>query len=359
MFSTAFFTRFLQLLLLSFLHFSLHAQDTLSKTKDDVYCTSFQFCTEFYSSTELSSTNIDLRPDFIYSHKRLNSVSPNLTLLKVAHGNNKFRFNTGLMLGDYSTYNLASEIRFARNIFEANAEVRLSRKKTLWLTAGVFPSHIGVESAIGASCMTLTRSIVADNSPYYETGVKMMYTTPGEKWILSALLLNGWQRINAPVGELQPGLGTQINFLPDKRFTFSWNTYTGKVNGGLRIYNNIYALYSGAGRTSVALSLDAGLQYSPDGTLYSCYSPVVIFGYRWNEKMKSALRLESYNDPDGAIILSDAGFSVNSASVNFDWTPTPFFMLRTEYKYGNSPLNNFNGESQSSLLTGAIIIWVQ
>jgi hypothetical protein len=39
------------------------------------------------------------------------------------------------------------------------------------------PSHIGFESAIGKDCATLTRSILADNSPYYEAGVKIDITS--------------------------------------------------------------------------------------------------------------------------------------------------------------------------------------
>ena len=35
----------------------------------------------------------------------------------------------------------------------------------LWLDAGIFVSHIGLESANSRDNLTLTRSIMADNSP--------------------------------------------------------------------------------------------------------------------------------------------------------------------------------------------------
>jgi hypothetical protein len=41
--------------------------------------------------------------------------------------------------------------------------------------------------------MALTRSILADNSPYYEAGLKKKLLK-NEKWYL-AMYLNGWQRI--------------------------------------------------------------------------------------------------------------------------------------------------------------------
>lgn len=333
--------------------------DSANSTKKDEFNTEFHFYTEFYSSVELSDNEQQDRPDYVYSYKRLKSVSPNLTLLKVVHGNSKIRFGAGLMLGDYATFNLAGEKKWARNIFEANAELRLSKKRELWLSAGIFPSHIGMESAIGKTCINLTRSIVADNSPYYETGVKLNYSIANGKWSISALLLNGWQRINSPVDKLQPAIGTQINFTPSKQLTFSYNTFIGNVNQGLRFYNNVYAVYSGKGRISAAISVDYGLQSISDTMWRSCFSPVAIVAYKINETMKSAVRFETYTDPNSAVITSESGFNVTSFSMNYDWNPAPFFTLRLEYKYGNSPLKNFNGESKSSLLTGAMIISVQ
>jgi hypothetical protein len=39
------------------------------------------------------------------------------------------------------------------------------------------PSHIGFESVISADCWTLTRSLLAENSPYYETGMRLEATS--------------------------------------------------------------------------------------------------------------------------------------------------------------------------------------
>ena len=68
------------------------------------------------------------------------------------------------------------------------------------ITAGIFTSHIGFESAVSKDCWTLTRSILADNSPYYESGARLTYTSNNNKWLISALALNGWQRIQRPAG---------------------------------------------------------------------------------------------------------------------------------------------------------------
>jgi hypothetical protein len=66
--------------------------------------------------------------------------------------------------------------------------MKLSKKQNLWLDAGIMPSHIGFESAVSADCWTLTRSLLAENSPYYETGIKLGYVSKDEKLYISALL---------------------------------------------------------------------------------------------------------------------------------------------------------------------------
>ena len=80
------------------------------------------------------------------------------------------------MTGNYARYNLSGEPDWAKYIYEANVGFRLSKKQNIWIDAGIMPSHIGFESAISADCWTLTRNILAENSPYYESGVKLGYT---------------------------------------------------------------------------------------------------------------------------------------------------------------------------------------
>jgi len=46
--------------------------------------------------------------------------------------------------------------------------VKIHKTKILWIDAGIFGSHIGIESAVGKDSWNSTRNISADNSPYYE-----------------------------------------------------------------------------------------------------------------------------------------------------------------------------------------------
>ncbi len=171
--------------------FSLTAQDSLVKEE------SFKwniFLDTYYSYDFNKPQNHD-KPSFMYNHKRHNEFNINLALIKSSYNANKVRANLGLMVGTYPEYNLAAEPGLLKQIYEANLGTKVFNQINLWIDAGVFPSHIGFESAISKECWTLTRSILAENSPYYEAGIRGSYTSKNEKWYLSILLLNGWQRI--------------------------------------------------------------------------------------------------------------------------------------------------------------------
>jgi len=121
---------------------------------------------ETYYGYDFSNPDDHNRPDFLYSYDRHNEVNINLAYIQAAYLNDGVRGTFALMTGTYAAANLAAEPGIARNIFEANAGVKISKKKNVWVDAGVFASHIGFESAVGAKCWTMTRSILADNSPY-------------------------------------------------------------------------------------------------------------------------------------------------------------------------------------------------
>jgi hypothetical protein len=132
---------------------------------------------ELYYSYDFSNPYNHEKSNFLYNDKRHNELNANLILLKANYLDKNYRANLGLMAGNYAQYNLSSEPNWAQFIYEANVSVRISKKYSLWLDAGILPSHIGFESAISADCWTLTRSLLAENSPYYETGIKLGYTS--------------------------------------------------------------------------------------------------------------------------------------------------------------------------------------
>src|SRR5579875_705454 len=142
---------------------------------------SFSGYIEPYYSYDFNKPFNNTKPGFIYSYNRHNEFNVNLAYIKTNYTDERVRGNFAIAAGTYMNANYTSEPGVLKNIFEADAGFKLTRKKNLWLDAGIMPSHIGFESAVGKTCWTLTRSILGDNSPYYEAGVRTSYRTPNEK----------------------------------------------------------------------------------------------------------------------------------------------------------------------------------
>ena len=138
---------------------------------------------EAYYNYDFSRPDNHLIAPFIYSNTHTDKVSLNLGLIKAAFVTENIRANFALAAGTYVNSNYTAEHQFVKNIYEANIGIKLSSKSNLWLDAGILPSHIGWESAVGKDNWTLSRSIAADNSPYFETGARLGYTSKDEKYV--------------------------------------------------------------------------------------------------------------------------------------------------------------------------------
>ncbi len=69
------------------------------------------------------------RPDFLHAFNRHNEVNLNIGFVQVEYENNRIRGKFALMAGTYANANLAAEPGVLKNIFEANAGVKLAAQK--------------------------------------------------------------------------------------------------------------------------------------------------------------------------------------------------------------------------------------
>jgi hypothetical protein len=326
--------------LIAFGFTTVNAQETEKKPSPFT----FSGYIETYYSYDFGEPDNHERPGFFYSHNKHNEVNLNLGLAKVNYSKDNVRGNFALMAGTYAEYNLAAEQGLLKNVYEANVGVKISKNQNLWIDAGVMPSHIGFESAIGKDCYVLTRSILADNSPYYEAGVKIGYTSKSEKWYLAAVYLNGWQRIQKIEGNQTPAFGTQVTYKPNAKTTLNWSTYVGNEqpdnDSKWRYFNNFYALFKVSEKVNIHTGLDIGAQQSSNGSSdYDVwYSPVVIAQYKPTAKIQLAARGEYYGDEKGVIIATGTpnGFKTYGLSANFDYLPADNVMFRIEARTLNS-----------------------
>jgi hypothetical protein len=299
---------------------------------------------EVYYSYDFARPSSGERPAFLYNHKRHNEVSANLLLLRAELKRESVRGAAGLMAGTYPQYNLAAEPSALRSIYEAQVGVRLSAKGEVWADAGIFPSHIGFESAIGMEGYNLTRSVVAENSPYYEAGAKLS-ARPWRRLLVSALYLNGWQRIQREPGNQQPAFGTQVRYDHGAGLVVNWSTFMGSMGpdslGARRWYSNLYAQLEGD-HAAVVLGLDAGVQegrglLAAAGGRYPYWFTVVgaarqrVVGRWWLNA-----RAEFFLDERYVVLPYDFS-SLAGASLGIDWRISDRVWWRVEQRVLASP----------------------
>lgn len=295
------------------------------------------------------------RQSFLYNHNRHNEFNLNLGFVKLGLEHTKYRANFALQTGTYANDNYAAEPGLLKNIFEGNIGISLNKKNNLWLDVGVLPSHIGFESAISLDNWTMTRSLLAENSPYFLSGAKLTYSPNGSLEIVG-LILNGWQRIQRLQGNSIPSFGTQVNYSPTEKITLNWSTFIGTddldTNRRMRYFNNFYGQFQLTEKFGLIAGFDIGAQQiikgSSDFDFWS--SPVIIGQYAISKTWKTAIRAEYYQDNTGIIIPIGGinGFQSTGLSLNFDYTPFQNIICRFEGRWLNSRDEIFETKTTSS-----------
>jgi hypothetical protein len=323
---------------------------------------------ETYYGYDFNKPGDNNRPGFIYSHHRHNEVNLNLGYIKGSYAHGTIRVNVALMAGTYSNANMTAEPGVLKNIYEANVGLRLSEETNLWLDAGIFSSHIGFESAVSKDCWVLTRNISSENTPYFESGAKLSYSTPDGKYSAVLLYLNGWQRINRLDGNSQPAGGLQLTWKPNEIITVNYSNYLGTEGADevrvKRFYHNIYGVFQLTEDFGLTAGFDYGTQQKTKGSTdhNEVLSPVVIAQYKIDDRWKIAGRMEYYQDKNGVFIATGtpAGFRTKGYSINFDYAPVHNAVIRLEGKHYESKdkvfLGSTNPTHQNTAVTASIAV---
>jgi len=324
---------------------------------------------EAYYGYDFGQPKNNRRPPFVYSYDRHNEVNINLGYIKASYNADRARGNLALATGTYMNANYAAEPGVLKNIYEANVGIKLSKTRDIWLDAGVLSSHIGFENAHSHVCWTLTRSIIADNSPYYESGATLGYTTPGGKWYVELLALNGWQRIQRVSGNSAVCGGTQVTFTPSAKLSLNYSTFFGNDYPDsvrrTRLFHNFYGVFQPTARFGILAGIDYGMEQQSFGssTWNNWLGSAIILRYKATGKTAIALRGEYYLDEHSVMIpaASPNGFKTSGLSLNLDYYIMNNVLWRIEGKmynsadaifsdHNNSPANtNFVGTTSLSL----------
>jgi hypothetical protein len=309
---------------------------------------------DWYYAYNSSAPKTDVIPLYV-SMNQNNQVNNNLSYIDLKYETKRFKAHFIPAIGSFMTANSAIEKGVFKNVLEANVAVKLSKKKEFWLEGGVLGSPYTNENPYSQEHLTYTRSLAAEYVPYYQAGFKFTYKH-NQKLKGSLYLLNGWQQIYDL--NTNKSLGTQIEYKPNSKDVFNWNTYIGSErslqnpNYRTRYFTDIFWTHNFEGAFSFATCAFYGLQEVAglDGTLDVRPWGQVNFSARYSIKRWGSFsgRVEYFKDNQNTLIQGlnqNLGFNCLGASVGYNKYLIPVLLVRAECK----TLHSINGDIFPSL----------
>ncbi|MCX8080863.1 MAG: porin [Bacteroidia bacterium] len=325
---------FFQLILL----FTFSQSDTTSTYEKTISIIAFTDCYFLY---DFNRSAPDLkRQSFLYNYNRHGALKMNFGVIKGSYQTENFYTNIGLHAGTYVDDNYASEHFILRNFSELNAGIFPFENKKTSIDAGIFPSYIGFESVMSDEQLTLSRSLLAENSPYYLSGLCIRHkTSPFLQYEFFAL--TGWQKILPEKGKKYPDVGARFFYNHHQNLQANlgifWEWSSNGILGGKKFLNT-YIIFN-VQKFRFVGGIDFGVLNHPvQRKTYAWHAASLICQYALTKKFKSALRAEYYADKDNQIILhpQSGSFLASGLSLNADYALNRA-LIRFEARYLQSP----------------------
>jgi hypothetical protein len=249
------------------------------------------------------------------------------------------------------------------------------------LDAGIFMSYVGLESYYNYENWNYQMSYVSANTPWFFNGLRLQIF-PTDKLKAELWLVNGWQSYG--MFSEAPGVGLQLLYRPTGDLSLVTNTYYGhdtlNIPGRKRFHsdNSIQYKYYDApdasfiSKGAFSFTVDLGCE-SGDGvscTGGSATSPkqnffgIMAYNRLWLKQDKYALTLGGglINNPGRYLVLlppinggtaasGTADFSNSpgtdfkawDASATFDYMPSQYLTLRSEFIHRQANVPYFSG----------------
>lgn len=220
--------------------------------------------------------------------------------------------------------------RWTRHVYQASVQYDA---KAVQLEAGVYPSHIGFEGFFTKDNWNYTRGILAELSPYYQTGVKVSRSFNAH-WSAQLHALRGWQNISDP--HAPAALGTQLAY-NDAHLSTALNTYLDSH----RKFGDFIATYKATPALSLGVSVDRGRDLPANWLGAGVWARYAI-----DARNAVAFRAERFRDPDNGI--SGQRGTLREATVTYELRPRKHVILKLEGRR-DAPAN------QTIALAGAVV----
>jgi hypothetical protein len=231
-----------------------------------------------------------------------------------------------------------------RNIYRASVSYAVSDR--LLVEGGIYPSHIGFESALPRDLWNYTGSWAAFFSPYYQTGVKAGWTFGGG-WSAGLHVVNGWQVI-ADNNDAK-SLGAQLGWASD-RSSVTVNGWAGPElpddDSSMRTLIDVVVTTQVTDDLALAFEGYMGRQEFPESGTAEWNALAAYLRYSFSASSAVALRAERFDDPDGGI--SGVSQTIEEGTLTFEHRPHERLILKLEGRYDRSTDPIFNGEREDA-----------
>ncbi|MEN9998462.1 MAG: hypothetical protein RI922_1452 [Bacteroidota bacterium] len=290
---------------------------------------------------------------------RNNQVGINMLQLSAKYESSQFRGTVTLFGGDCPQASWSNHLNF---IQEANAGFRVVKK--LWLDAGFFRTHIGLESIQPRENMTMSLATTTYFEPYFLSGLKLTWQQSKKL----AIQLNAFNSFNQFLEtNKNKAVGFSIAYVPTNKISATFSSIycdespdTMKVKHQ-RVYNNLCLTYKSS-HWILGLESNLGIQANsvltdPTKTAFM-FSALLAAKYRLTPKWALYGRTEVFEDPNelltGPVINSDhqlVGIDLVGGTLGFEFKPIPNSYFRIESRLLHTTANEkifyFNNNYQN------------
>lgn len=271
---------------------------------------------------------------------RSNQFGLNIAQLSVKYQSDRVRGVATLFWGDMPQCSWSPNFNF---IQEANAGFRIAGK--LWLDAGFFRTHIGLESIQPRENVTTSFATTTYFEPYYLSGAKLTWQQ-SHKWTFQLNVFNGFNTFVETNNK--KAAGVSVNYAPTPKWNITFSSlYTDESPAGTlkkpRSYNNLIATYKSNQWTVGLESNFCWQQHSlmADSTKSAfMYSFLAAAKYRITRNWGFYARGELFSDPNeiltGPVVNANhslTGLDVLGATIGIEYKPIPNAFFRIESRY--------------------------
>jgi hypothetical protein len=289
---------------------------------------------------------------------RHSEANVNLAYLDATLASDRVRGRLAIQYGTSVQVNYAGEPTrgsvsgpaVSRFLQEAFAGYRATR--TLWIDGGIMLAPFGAESWISRDNWTYMRSLIADNSPYYEAGVRATWQAASN---VEAQLhvINGWQNISETNED--KAVAMRLQWTPTPRVVLAYDNFFGNetpdsLPSRLRVFQELTMRADLSDRVSAALALDWGSQRRETSGSDTWSGFAALARYRLRRDLSVGARVEAYSDAQQVIVKTarPTGMRTAGASLNLDAQLDPRLMWRTEIRLLRDKEPIFPSRAESS-----------